>query len=297
MAIGVFDGVHRAHKAIIKKTVNIAKQLNGTSIILTFNPHPAKILGASANPLLLTSLDHRLRLIAQLEPDICLVLKFNKIFAKMRAEDFTRNILKKKLGAAWIIVGEKFNFGKNKNGDIDQLIKQGQKLGYKVSVTSSQIAKGKIISSSLIRALVRQGKLKEASLMLGRAFSILGTVEKGDRRGKKLGFPTANIDPHQEVLPPGGVYSVRVKAGKTWHGGVLNIGIRPTFSRQKKRPVVEVHIFNFRRNIYRHNIEVEFFKKIRNEKRFRSPDLLKKQVILDKIMAKRQLAKKGRGVY
>lgn len=289
ISVGNFDGVHRAHQAIIKRVVRGAKKLKGTSIILTFNPHPLTVIAPQKRPLLLTSLDHRLKLISSLSPDLCLVVRFNKKLSLLWPREFAKKIFKSKLGIAKIIVGEKFNFGRNKLGDINLLQKIGKILNFEVEILPRLVENKQIISSSLIRHYVKRGKLKEASLMLGRVFSVLGTVENGKRRGHKLGFPTANINPHQESLPPRGVYAVKVKINNRFFKGMLNIGKRPTFSPQAKETVIEVHVFNFKRNIYYQPIEVFFVKKIREEHRFRDTEQLKRQLKKDKQIIQRLL--------
>ncbi len=282
LAIGTFDGVHRAHQAIIKAAIKTAKKLKGTSIILTFSPHPLKVLRPRNAPALLTSLEHRLRLVSKLKPEVCLVVDFKKRFSKLSPKNFAEKILRQIIGVACIIVGEKFNFGKDKSGNINYLKVLGKNLDYKVKILPSLTKKKQIISSSQIRKFIESGKLKEAEMMLGRRFSVLGTVEKGQKRGKIIGFPTANINPHHEALPPNGVYAVKVKSGQRQYKGMLNIGIRPTFNEGKKDRVIEVHIFSFNKNIYGQDIEIFFEKKVRPEKHFSSRLLLKKQLVKDR---------------
>ncbi|MFH1062644.1 MAG: bifunctional riboflavin kinase/FAD synthetase [Candidatus Omnitrophota bacterium] len=283
VAIGTFDGVHLAHQAIIKKTVITAKRLKGVSIILTFYPHPMQITNPQKTPALLTSLEHRMDLMAKLSPDICLVAAFKKRFAKMSAEKFIQDILIAKLNVHSVVIGDNFAFGKQKSGDIDFLKAYAKKAGFQVQVVSALKKSGKIISSSLIRSLIELGKLDQAAELLGRRFSVLGTVVKGDSRGRVLGYPTANIDPHQEALPPEGVYAVKAKLNRRWYGGMLYIGKRPTFYQTADKLAIEANIFDFNKYIYGQVIELVFIKRMRNERKFNSGELLKKQLQRDRI--------------
>ncbi|MFH2138579.1 MAG: bifunctional riboflavin kinase/FAD synthetase [Candidatus Omnitrophota bacterium] len=282
VAIGTFDGVHLAHQAIIKKAVKVAKKYKGHSVVLTFFPHPLKVTNPYFTPALLTSLDHRVKLIEELNPDICLVVNFMKRFSGFSPEEFCAKVLKGKLDSAFVIVGEKFNFGKDRLGNVSLLKKYGKQLGFRVEILKALKKKKQIVSSSLIRIAVENGDLKKAEAMLGRPFSVLGTVEKGDQRGRDLGFATANIDSHQEAVPSDGVYAVTAKLNKKYYKGMLNIGTRPTFKDKLSRHVIELHIFSFNQDIYSQNIEVFFVKKFRQERRFASVDLLKKQLHKDK---------------
>jgi riboflavin kinase/FMN adenylyltransferase len=277
VAIGVFDGVHKAHRLIITSAIKLARQRRTKALVLTFWPHPQ---GQAS----LNSLAHRLRLIEELKADICAVIRFNRSFAKISAEDFVKNILVKRLNAGVVFVGENFRFGINAEGDVRLLKKLSRLYGF--TVRSFKVFKtGRaVISSTLIRKLISSGKLKAAQRILTRPVSVLGTVIKGASLGAKLGFPTANIDPHHEVLPPAGIYAVTVFVDKHNYAGVCYIGSRPTFSRNKQS--VEAHIFNFKKNIYGQDLEIQFLRKIRGEKKFASPQALIKQIKKDIIKAK-----------
>ncbi|MFH1459185.1 MAG: bifunctional riboflavin kinase/FAD synthetase [Candidatus Omnitrophota bacterium] len=282
VAIGNFDGVHIAHKKVIKSAISTARQLRGTSVVLTFDPHPLKVLKIKEKMPILTSKEHKLSLISEIGPDICLVANFRKQFAEKEPEYFTKNFLKQKINADLIIVGKKFNFGKDKSGDIKFLAKQGEKLGFKVKLITALKKSGVTISSTFIRNLIKNSEFRKIKSMLGRDFSVAGRVIRGDGRGRRLGFPTANIDPGQEVLPAVGVYAVEIKINDKIFKGMLNIGFRPTFYKNKKIQIMEASLFNFKRNIYNQKVEVIFKKKIRNEKIFRNIEKLKKQIEKDK---------------
>ena len=248
VAIGVFDGVHRGHQKVLKEAVKIARRLGAKAFAVTFNPHPLFVTSPSNVPPSLISLEHRIKLIYGLNIDRCIVFNFTKDFAGMRPEIFLKDVLVKKINAGWVVVGEDFCFGKDRSADADFLAQQGKKLGFKVKKLRMLKYKNFLISSSLVRRLIRQGRLSLAEKLLARPVGILGTVVKGNSLGASIGFPTANINPHHEVVPPSGVYVVGVKIDNKRYKGVLNIGTRPTFygrAKRDKEPTIEAHIFDF----------------------------------------------------
>jgi len=290
VAIGVFDGVHIGHKKILHDAVKIAKRNNTKSIALTFYPHPLSVVDSNAAPLSLISLKHRLNLIKDIGIDKRVVFNFTKGFSNFTAEIFIKNVLVKKLNAGWVVVGENFSFGKHREGDCNLLKDRGRVYGFKVAHVKTLTYKGKVISSSFIRRLIQSGDLDLAKRLLGRPVEVLGTVVKGNEIGRELGFPTANINPHHEIVPPSGVYIVKVNIDKHIYNGVLNIGVRPTFygnKKQDKEPTIEVFIFNFKKNIYKKDIEVKFIKRIRSEKKFKSRQDLIQQIKLDVTKARK----------
>jgi len=282
VALGVFDGVHRAHRQILKAAVREAGRIKGTSVAITFYPHPQKKES-------LYSLSHRLRLIAALGIDICIVIKFTQAILLMTAEDFIKKILHHKIRSWHIYVGENFRFGRGAKGNYKILAKFAPVYNYRLKVFKLIKINNKAVSSTHIRQLISRGKLKDAQDLLLTRVSVLGTVVKGRTLARKLGFPTANINPHHEVLPPSGVYAVEVIYNNKRFRGVCNIGIKPTFSSGKRAPRVirkkikniEVYLFAFRQNIYAKNLEIQFIKKLRNEKKFKSPLLLARQIQKD----------------
>ena len=288
LTIGIFDGVHLGHKYIIDKVVKNARKTKGTSIVFTFYPHPYHVLKPREYLPLLISLEHRLRLLEKSGVDVCVVQEFTEKFSKIQREDFIKNIIFKKISPLKIFVGEDFNFGKNKTGDISLLEKFSGIYNYKLKEIKPRTIDGKVISSTFIRSLILKGKLNKAARFLGRPVSIFGKIVKGSKRGENLGFPTANIDYKHEVLPPKGVYAARIRLNDKKFLGVANIGIRPTFKNIKsdKKLVVEVHIFNFKRGIYGKNVEVDFIKRIRNEKKFKNRAALISQIKKDRLKTK-----------
>ena len=280
---GVFDGVHRAHQRIIKTLIKKAKKRHRSSLLITFWPHPVNVLRPPRRVPLLISLKHRLCIFEELGLDNVIVLPFTRRLARMGAEGFIKKIFGK-ITVDEIIIGGNFFFGKNKRGSLSDLRKFSAIYGYRVSVINTLRTSGKVISSTMIRRLISKGELKKASNLLSRPVTVLGTVVKGHRRGRIIGFPTANIDPHHEAIPPSGVYAVRIKAGKKLYKGVLNIGIRPTFRQglpEELEPTIEVHIFNFSKPLYGKDLEIAFVKKIRKEKKFKNPFLLREQITKD----------------
>ncbi len=272
VTIGIFDGVHKGHQKILKKVLKEAKASRLKSVVVTFDPHPVKVLSLCAQIPLLMSLDHRIRLIKKMGVDYCLVKKFTKEFSKLSPEEFIKDILVDKLNLKALVTGENFLFGFKEKGCSKLLKKLSKIYDFKFySIPPLKIG-GEYISSTRIRKLIEKGRLGLAKKLLGRPVTILGTVVKGKSLGRELGFPTANIDPHHESIPPAGVYSVDAALGKKIYRGVLNISLHK---------IIEVHILNFNKNIYGRDIEVIFKQKIRNEKKFKTLESLRRQISLD----------------
>lgn len=287
VALGVFDGVHRGHTRILRSAVKIAHRIKGTSIALTFKPHPQREDS-------LCSLEHRLRLIGELGIDICIVINFNRVFSRILAEDFIKGILVKKINAHYICVGKNFRFGRGAKGNFKLLERYACIYNFKLKAHDVIKINHLPISSTHIRKLIAKGDLKAAARLLSRPLSILGTVIKGVSLAKRLGFPTANINPHHEVLPPSGVWAVKVIFGNKKLYGLCYIGTKPTFKNLKsltrlrrQEKYIEVYIFNFNRNIYGKYLEIRFIKKLRGERKFRSCTALVEQIQKDIVAAKK----------
>ncbi len=290
LTIGIFDGVHLAHQRIIKEVVRQAKILKGTSVVLTFTPHPLKILKKHPPTLKITSLEHRIDLIGQLNVGVCLLLDFNKKFSEISADDFIRHILIDIIGVDYVIIGEGFRFGKNRDGSFSLLKKFSKIYGFKIRQIKTVKINGRFVSSSKIRSLIQKGKIVEANRFLGREFSICGKIKRGSARGRFLGYPTANIEPHEKLVPWRGVYAVLVKLDNKPFPGILNVGARPTFrSKQKSTDTIEVHIFDFHNKIYGKEIEVFFIQRIRCERKFISRQALLEQIKKDELKARKIL--------
>jgi len=290
LAIGIFDGVHRGHADILHRVVREAKKLKASSAIMTFDPHPRKVLsGDHKNPAILMSLEHRLRTIASLGIKETFVIPFNKKFASIPREKFLEDILIKKLGVKMLAVGQDFRFGRFAKGDAAYLRERAKDLGFRLFLCPPVKRKGKIISSTVIRHLIEKGKLPQAADMLGRPVSIYGTVVHGRGKGRGIGFPTANLDPHHETLPPDGVYAVTGDLDGKKLKGVLHIGKRPTFGLERKS--VEVHLFDLRGDLYGREIELFFVKKIRPIQRFKNTAALTAAIRRDIRLARAVLTK------
>lgn len=292
--IGIFDGIHRGHKKILKLLKERAKNIKAKSCVLTFDPHPSKILHPHKTPPMLISTKHKLRLLAAEGIDIAVLINFTKNFAAIKPIHFVKELLVERMNVKALLVGGNFLFGSKKIGTVKNLKRLGQRFGFKVYAIPPLKASGRIISSTLIRRLIMSGKLNKAKNLLGRDISILGTVTKGTKRGRILGFPTANLDLHHEAIPPSGVYIVKVKLSNRKYRGILNIGFRPTFGRVKyeAEPTTEVHIFNFNKSIYGKDMEVVFLKRIRSEERFKDHERLLSRIKKDINIAKKYFGMK-----
>jgi len=295
VALGVFDGLHRGHQKLIKEVVARAKVLKGTPVVMTFSPHPVHVLRPQAYLPLIISLPHRLLLLKDLGVKACVVVKFTKRFSSLSPEGFVRAYLNEKLQPREIVVGDDFRFGKGRDGGIDLFQELGETFGFAVrTITSGQSGK-KVIGSTQIRQLIAQGQIKAASRLLGRSVSLLGTVARGDTRGQTLGYPTANINPPHAVILPLGVFVVRALIKGRAHLGIANVGKRPSF-KQAGKVNVEVHLFDFKKNIYGQEMTVEFLHKIREEKQFWSEVGLVSQIRQDEKRAKNWIKRQGRSL-
>ena len=278
LAIGVFDGVHRGHEKILSQMMADAKERRISAMVVTFDPHPVKVLAPKKyHPSILMSLDHRLNFFKEMGIDEVLVIPFTKAFSRISRESFYAKLLK--LGMESLTVGHDFRFGAKALGDGNYLEAQAENTGKRVFLIPAFKVKGTVASSSRIRAFIEEGKLEAASAMLGRPVSVVGTVVRGRGRGKSLGFPTANLNPHHETLPPAAVYAAYGFLNKKKLRGVLHIGQRPTFADKQKS--LEVHFLGFHQNIYGRQIELIFVKKLREIQRFDNPELLSKAIAKD----------------
>lgn len=279
VTIGNFDGVHLGHREIFRRLKLRARELNGTSVIVTFDPHPLTVVAPDRKPWLINTISEKITLIDASGVDILLIIPFDAVFASISANDFVEKILVGKIGLKHLIIGYDYAFGKGRKGDFSLLESIGQRLGYSVEELPPITDGSEIYSSSLIRRMILDGKVREVVHYLGRNFSVAGTVVKGCGRGKGLGFPTANIQTEKELIPSDGVYAVKVKLDDNYYDGACNIGSNPTFGTALKS--VEVHIFDFDRDIYGQELRVYFMERLRSESRFSSIDELKVAIASD----------------
>lgn len=282
LAIGIFDGIHLGHTKVISKMMGSSSGKDKT--ILTFDPHPETVLKPRKAPARIMSLSHRLRLFELMGLDAAVIIKFSSHIAEMSPEDFVEKVIVSAIGSRRVFVGENFNFGKGALAGTDGLVKICRDNGVDVTIVKPVKRRGRIVSSTWVRELVAGGMIKEAERLLNRPVSVLGTVVSGDNIGKAMGVPTANIDPHHEVIPPVGVYAVKVDIGGKILPGVLNIGYKPTFYgriQKREEPVIETHLIGYDGNLYGKDIEVFFVKKLRSEKKFINREKLKLQIEKD----------------
>ncbi|MGH7909426.1 MAG: bifunctional riboflavin kinase/FAD synthetase [Thermodesulfobacteriota bacterium] len=276
--IGIFDGVHIGHRRIIGLLRKEAREKGISSCVITFHPHPQKVLRGIDIPLIVP-LKERLRLLEKEGVDLTVCYSFTKEFASVQAEDFVRDMLVGRLGIRTIFVGPDFFFGRNREGNINLLEAMGKTHNFEIRRVEPALLDGEVISSTTIRKLIEEGMVRKAARFLGYSFSIEGTVKEGERRGRKLGFPTANIDTDWEMLPKRGVYVTWAHLGGERFESITNVGVRPTFS--DDRLIVETHIIDFKDDVYGKPIRIEFVDRLRDERRFESIDALVEQISRD----------------
>ena len=284
VTIGNFDGVHLGHQKILHGVTTNARRDNLSSAVLTFYPHPARILRPDAAPSLLVTLDQRIAAFQALGIDAALVLKFDAELAKVSAEEFAKRFLVEALRARAVLVGANFRFGHRQVGDVKLLEEFGRRGGFEVEVVAPVVRDGVVVSSTAVRHAVREGRMAEATAMLGRPFSLVGEIRPGTGQGRKLVVPTLNLATEQETLPKNGVYVTETVVGGGTYGSVTNIGLRPTFD--GKQLAIESHLFDFAQQLTLGPMEVRFLARLRDERKFSSPEALRDQVLKDIEQAK-----------
>lgn len=283
--IGNFDGVHLGHQQIFRKVVQEARRNRCKSVVITFDPHPKSVLHPEKRPFyLLTTPEEKLKLIASLQIDAVMLIPFSLDFAKTSARDFVCRILWEQLRIRKIFIGHDYTFGQGKEGNEEFLARYGRKLGFEVDVTNAVMEEGILISSTKVRNLIFDGEVKTAGALLGRPYNLKGRVAGGYGRGGQLGFPTANLEPEKDLLPPEGVYAVIAEWKGSRYRGVLNIGHNPTFDNEAL--TVELHLLDFQGDLYGEELEVFFIDRIRGEVRFDSPESLVEQIGKDVAQAR-----------
>lgn len=294
LTIGNFDGFHLGHQAIFKEMVKRAQEVGGTTIAFTFEPHPLKVLAPEKPLRLLSPFKEKVRLIEAEGVDILLCPRFTKAFADQHPRDFVKDILYRKLGVKEIFVGYDYAFGKRREGTVESLKEMAEEFGFKVIVIKPVRIGDDVVSSSKIRELLTEGRVKEAALFLGRPYSIEGPVIRGKGRGASLlGFPTANINIENPdlLIPREGIYAVTVNLDGETFKGAANIGYKPTFGNSSLS--LEVHILDFNGDILGRSLRIEFIERLRNELTFKSPEALSEQIRKD-VKAVRNIFKGGR---
>lgn len=289
MTVGTFDGVHRGHQAIISYLSRRARERDGHSTVVSFDPHPRAVVHDDSVPML-TTVTERAAVLDDLGLDRFVVLPFTSSFAQLSPEEYVEDVLVQRIGVQEIAVGYDHRFGRKRAGDVDLLKQLGRTHGFSVDILPPQEVGPDVVSSSTIRALLNDGAAARAHELLGRPYAITGTVARGEGRGRTIGYPTANvsISDARKLVPKNGVYAVRVQLpDDRMRGGMLNIGRRPTF--EGMDVTVEVHIFDFEGDLYGQDLTVQFMQRLRDEQKFDSPDALVTQLSKDERHCKRVL--------
>ena len=289
LSIGVFDGVHAGHRYLLKKLKQRAAEQNLLSGVVTFDPHPQSVLHPHDRLLWLSDVEDRIKTIKELGIDIVALLTFTPEVAQLSAKEFMY-LLKERLKMRGIMVGHDFALGRHREGDIDLLRSLGRDMGFSVEVIPSYTVNGEVVSSTLIRQALAQGDMRKVRRLMGHYFRLRGRVVSSDKRGRALGFPTANLDVKpQQALPGDGTYATIAQVDGVQFLSATNVGIRPTFGEGRRR--VETHLLNYKGDLYGKQISVEFVQKLRDERRFRSSQELKAQIEKDVRQAETVLAK------
>ncbi|MGC9195497.1 MAG: bifunctional riboflavin kinase/FAD synthetase [Syntrophobacteraceae bacterium] len=288
ITIGNFDGVHRGHKALFEKVRQWAGKLEGQSAVVTFDPHPLEVVSPQNAPAFITNHRLKMELIADCGIDATIVIPFNHLFSRMSAREFVQIALVENIGAKAVIVGYDYRFGHSREGDIAFLRQLGAEYGFEVETVSGIKVSDTVVSSTAIRQMIAQGQIRDANKLLGRFFEVSGEVITGQRRGIRLGFPTANIRMPIMACPPKGVYVVEAQVEGKRYGGAANLGVNPTFGNTKL--ALETHLFDFNQDIYGKTITIRFIERLREEKRFSGPEELIVQIGKDVARAKKILA-------
>jgi len=288
VTVGIFDGVHRGHKYIINRLIEIAEVKGGESVVITLWPHPRHVLNHDPSlTRLITTLDEKIQILSEFDISHLVILDFTHEFSRLLSHEFIKNILVDKIGIKHLVVGYNHRFGTDREGDILRLQNHASKHHFTVEQLLSYGNGQQIISSSLIRDALLNGDIRTANESLGHRFFISGKVIGGSRIGRSIGFPTANIRSEHplKLLPKDGVYAAKVLIRDTWHFGMLNIGIRPTINDNPEHKTIEVHIIDFDKDIYNQQVRIDLEERIRDEMKFATVDMLRDQLLKDKKVA------------
>ena len=288
VTIGTFDGVHLGHREVISELKRLSALSGGQSVVFTFEPHPRIVISPQEDSLrLLSTKDEKIRLMEKIGVDHLVIYPFTKEFSRLTYDEFVTNILVKGMNISMLVVGYDHRFGQGRKGDFNSLESLSKSLNFKVEQLSQLIVDDKAVSSTKIRQALEAGDVSKANHFLGYPYSLAGKVIEGERLGRKIGFPTANINTcdRYKLVPGDGVYAVLVETGEATFKGMLNIGVRPTVNSNADHKTIEVHIFNFDKDIYNSDINLLFIEKIRDEQKFDGINQLQEQLSKDKIMA------------
>ncbi|MBA3335487.1 MAG: bifunctional riboflavin kinase/FAD synthetase [Acidobacteria bacterium] len=292
LTLGVFDGLHLGHQAIMQTVVSRALAVNAVPTAITFDPHPRSVINPENAPPLLQTLDQRLNALEFFGIEQTVIVRFDQDFAAQDAELFLREIIYERLQAREVYLGKGFAFGKNRGGNIELLRRMSEELGFFADEVPEVCLRGARISSSKIRELLALGKVNLARRMLGRPYGVEGVIIRGDQRGRTIGFPTANLKPQNRVIPKYGVYATANLIGGRWRRSITNVGVRPTFEGDRE-PSIESYIFDFDGNLYGDVLRVRFLHRIRDERKFGGIEELKIQIAKDSRLALNYFARFG----
>lgn len=292
VTLGVFDGLHLGHQLIMQTVVERARTIGAVPTVITFEPHPRALLHPESAPPLLQTFDQKIEALGVMGIEQTIVIRFDKDFAQIRAEDFLRDVIADRLHAKEVYLGRGFAFGHNREGNIDLLRTVSKSLGFFADEVAEVRLRGRRVSSSRIRELLQQGQVNVARRMLGRPYGVEGRVVRGAERGVTLGFPTANLHPQNRVIPRSGVYVTATLIDGQWRRSVTNIGIRPTFGSDNETSV-ETFVMNWSGDLYGDVVRVRFLHRLREEKKFNSLDELKSQIKSDVAWAEKYFAHSG----
>ncbi|HEY2964186.1 MAG TPA: bifunctional riboflavin kinase/FAD synthetase [Pyrinomonadaceae bacterium] len=283
LTLGVFDGLHLGHQLIMRTVVERARKLGAVPTVITFDPHPRAVLHPESAPPLLQTFDQKIEGFGVLGIEQTIVVRFTKQFSNLGAEDFIKDVVMDRLHAREVYLGKGFAFGHKREGNIELLRRLGDELGFVAGEVPEVKLRGQRVSSSKVRELLAQGRVNLARRMLGRPYGVEGRVERGSERGHTLGFPTANLHPHNRVIPRNGVYVTGTLLDGQWRRSVTNVGLRPTFgvASEPSEPSVETFVMNWDGDLYGDVVRVRFLYRLRDERKFSSVEELKKQIERD----------------
>ncbi|MBI2986283.1 MAG: bifunctional riboflavin kinase/FAD synthetase [Deltaproteobacteria bacterium] len=288
LTLGNFDGIHLGHQALLQRVVQDAQALGGRSVVLTFEPHPLRLLAPERAPRLILTHKDKMNLLDSFGVDVAIIQAFHRAFASMEADAFVRRYLIERLRVRKMWVGRDLRFGKGRKGRVEDLMRWGDASGFEVGIVEPVELGGVRVSSSRIRAMLERGEVQDAERFLGRYHFVSGRVIPGHQRGRQLGFPTANIVPRTEVLPLDGIYATFLQAGERLWQSVTNIGVNPTFGDAPR--TVESYVFDFSGDLYGRSVKLFFVKRIREERKFSSPETLVEQMKKDVLSAQQILS-------
>lgn len=285
LTIGNFDGLHVGHRRILDTVVERARQLGGEAVLYTFDPHPRRVLQGDGGPQLLTTTEQKLEILEEAGIDWVILQPFTLEFARTTPEDFVREQIHEGIGPVEVYVGYDFHFGRDREGSMRLLTETGPRIGFSVTIIPEVTVGDQDVNSTRIRGLIAEGRVEEATVLLGRPYCVRGVVVEGMQRGRGLGFPTANLRPENEILPGAGVYAGRMRlldgaAAKQIHGAVTNVGFRPTFD-DGRELVAEAHVIDFAGDLYGRTVELSFALQLRPEMKFESVEELRAQIARD----------------